>query len=241
MLGKQPKRVDPRTLQLARYLTPELPPPPAAVDNGGSVKQTGGCSATTRRATAPGRRRGTPTCCGRRPAQRKQLRDHHQRRCCTPTRRRPVTTLRPDRPARTRPTEEPTCSMPCLLGATTAWTVRGSRPTSRWTPRTHDHVKSAIDLFGCAYVGVQLPDAVLPTEHGVPQWTVPPDGSAARKPEPGQRSLLIYSAYDAHGPTVVTWGLTVNGQLGLPRGVLRRRCTSRCLISGSAAARIRGG
>jgi hypothetical protein len=38
-LGKHPKKVDPRTLQLARYLTPELPAPPASCDY--SVKLTG--------------------------------------------------------------------------------------------------------------------------------------------------------------------------------------------------------
>ncbi|MES2339253.1 MAG: hypothetical protein V4537_14260 [Pseudomonadota bacterium] len=31
-LGKLPPRLDPRTLRMARYMTPELPPPPAAVD-----------------------------------------------------------------------------------------------------------------------------------------------------------------------------------------------------------------
>lgn len=41
LLGKKAPKLDPRTLQLSRYLTPELPPPPVSVDWYGGVTSFG--------------------------------------------------------------------------------------------------------------------------------------------------------------------------------------------------------
>lgn len=69
------------------------------------------------------------------------------------------------------------------------------------------HVKLGIELFGCLYVGVDLPDSVLPTDgSNVPPWTVSPDGAKRNEPSPDNGHCVIYSAYDAVGPRVISWG-----------------------------------
>jgi hypothetical protein len=71
-------------------------------------------------------------------------------------------------------------------------------------------VKAAIALFGCAYIGVQLPDSVLPVSAGVlPPWTVVPDGSAANAPNPANGHCVIIVGYNLQGAWVVTWGTVV--------------------------------
>jgi hypothetical protein len=48
---------------------------------------------------------------------------------------------------------------------------------------------------------------VLPTDAStVPPWTVSPDGSSKSAPNPDNGHCVIYCAYDASGPKVVTWG-----------------------------------
>ena len=82
-------------------------------------------------------------------------------------------------------------------------------------PKNVDHVKLAIDLFGCLYVGVQLPKAVEPTSpDNVPDWTVTPNGSPENEPDPNAGHCIIYDAYDANGPNVITWGRRVRASWG---------------------------
>ncbi len=56
-----------------------------------------------------------------------------------------------------------------LLDALRFWDKQGidrtrrSALSSRWTRAIVDNVQRTIDWFGCAYLGVELPDAVLPT------------------------------------------------------------------------------
>jgi hypothetical protein len=76
-------------------------------------------------------------------------------------------------------------------------------------PKNQEHVMAAIDLFGCVYVGVELPDSVLPSPTTTPPWTVSPNGSEENKPDPSNGHCIIYSAYDASGPTVISWGTTI--------------------------------
>ena len=42
-----------------------------------------------------------------------------------------------------------------------------------------------------------------------PPWTVSPNGTKDNQPNPDNGHCIIYSAYTASGPTVVTWGTTV--------------------------------
>ena len=207
LLGKQPKRTDSRTLQLARYLTPDLPPPPAAVDNGSAVTDWGMLGNDTAGDCAWAAQAHADLLWSA-AAQHKELVDQHEPGAA---RLRAGHRLRPQgRPARCEPDRQG--HQPARRAVLLAAHGIDRKKITAYVEvdaTDIDHVKSAIDLFGCAYVGVQLPDAVLPTEQGVPQWTVSPDGSAARRPNPANGHCIVYSAYDAHGVTVVTWGMTV--------------------------------
>jgi hypothetical protein len=56
---------------------------------------------------------------------------------------------------------------------------------------------------------------VLPDSPGdLPAWTVTPDGTPHHKPNPHNGHCVVYAAYDAAGPTVVTWGTTVKASWG---------------------------
>jgi hypothetical protein len=206
-LGKLPKRTDARTLQLARYLTPELPPPPAAVDNGAAVgdwKMLGNDTAGDCAWAAQGHADMLW-------ATAAQHRDLGISTTQVLHAYEAVTGYDPNAgPPGANPTDRGTN----LLDALSFWRHHGIdrqkiRAFVEVEPTNIDHVKSTIDLFGCAYVGVALPDAVLPSEQGIPQWTVSPDGSPAKRPNPNNGHCIIYSAYDEQGVTVVTWGQTV--------------------------------
>ncbi len=51
---------------------------------------------------------------------------------------------------------------------------------------------------------------MLPSPTGdLPPWTVAPDGTRGHEPNPHNGHCVVYAAYDAAGPTAVTWGTTV--------------------------------
>ena len=161
-LGKLPKQDDDRNLMLARYLTPAAPTPPAAVDYASAVKAwgmlgndtVGDCAFAGQAhadmlwaANAEHRQLAITTA-----MVLARLLGRHRLRS---PRRRPR--RQPDRP------RHRLCSTPSSSGASAASTARRSRPSSRSTPSRSRTPSSAIDLFGCLYVGVELPDAVLPS------------------------------------------------------------------------------
>jgi hypothetical protein len=213
LLGKQPKRVDPRTLQLASYLTAELPAPPPAMDNGTGVSDWG-MLGNDNAGDCAWAAQGHADMLWSEAAQHKAL---------------PITTNQVLHayeketgydPKAGPPGQNPTDRGTNLLDAMSYWRKTGMdrKKISAYVEvdaANTQHIKSVIDLFGCAYVGVQLPNAVLPNgpEH-IPQWTVTPDGSADKKPNPSNGHCIIYSAYDAEGLTVVTWGTTVRASWG---------------------------
>jgi hypothetical protein len=118
------------------------------------------------------------------------------------------------------PGGNPTDRGTSLLDALKFWRKRGiDRQTIRAfvevDTQSVENAKLAIDLFGCLYVGVALPDAVLPSGPGeLPPWTVTPDGTPGTKPDQHNGHCVVYAAYDATGPTVVTWGTTVKASWG---------------------------
>jgi hypothetical protein len=78
-----------------------------------------------------------------------------------------------------------------------------------------DEIKRGIALFGCAYVGLGLPDAVKPARGTRPadvqQWVLEPtvDDPATRfRVDNGH--CAIYSGYDARGPFAVSWGRKIH-------------------------------
>ena len=206
--GKQPKESDPRTLALSSYLTPSTPTPPASVDWGSKVPDWGMLGNDTV---------GDCAWAGQAHADMLWSSDASGKPV-------PITTqqvlaaysaVTGYNPNDNGPNGNPTDKGTQLLAALRYWRKTGiDKQTIKAfvevDPQNVDHVKLAIDLFGCAYVGVELPDAVLPTSPtSIPPWTVTPNGAPANQPDPSNGHCIIYSAYDADGPTVVTWGTTV--------------------------------
>jgi hypothetical protein len=128
-------------------------------------------------------------------------------------------------PAAGRPNgDNPTDRGTALLDALNYWRatgIDGHRISAFVEVDPHDieQAKLAIDLFGCLYVGVELPKAVEPTEPGpLPAWTVTPDGTIQNQPDPDGGHCVIYDAYDPDGPDVITWGHRVKASWGFHQG-----------------------
>ncbi len=86
------------------------------------------------------------------------------------------------------PGGDPTDRGTVLLDALKYWRRRGiDRQTIKAfvevDPRSIEHAELAIDLFGCLYVGVELPDASCPASRAAAL-----DGRARREPQPRTRS-----------------------------------------------------
>ncbi|HEV2451420.1 MAG TPA: hypothetical protein VGS62_05795 [Streptosporangiaceae bacterium] len=202
-LGKQPKKVDQRTLALARYLTPAAPPAPASVDYASSVTDWGMLGNDTV---------GDCAWAGQAHADMLWVANAQQKQLTITTAQvihayEVVTGYNPNDPQTDRGT--------ALLDALNYWRHHGidrQKITAfvEVDPKNTDHVKEALSLFGTLYVGVQLPDSVLPGgASSIPPWTVAPDGTPASEPNPNNGHCVIYGAYDANGLTAVTWGQTV--------------------------------
>jgi hypothetical protein len=74
----------------------------------------------------------------------------------------------------------------------------------------NDKLRTTVSLFGCAYIGVSLPDSVcVPGKMLTTPWTVPaggPVGDAAPNPHKGHCIPAV--GYDLDNVYVVTWGAT---------------------------------
>jgi len=212
--GKLAKVVDDRTLQLARYLTPAVPTPPASIDWGTAVKQWGMLGNDT-----------AGDCAWAGQAHADMLWAANGQSVQLPITTQDVLkayeAVTGYNPNATLPNgNNPTDRGTTLLAALKFWHKTGfdSQKINAFVeidPHNVEHVQLAIDLFGCAYLGVQLPDSVLPTSSStIPAWTVTPDGSQPNQPDPNNGHCVVYCAYDATGPTVVTWGTTVKASWG---------------------------
>jgi hypothetical protein len=206
-LGKKAKREDTRTLQLSAYLTGAAAPPDH-VDWGSKVdswrmlgnNEVGDCAwagqahadmlwtSSTRSAAAD--------------ISTKEVLAAYSA----------VTGYNPkDNGPKGNPTDQGTT----LIDALKYWRTHGIAGRTikafvELNPKNVEHVKAAIDLFGCVYIGVELPDAVLPNgASDIPHWTVTPNGEAKYERNADNGHCVIYSAYDGKGPTVISWGTTV--------------------------------
>lgn len=192
--GKQPARHDDRTLQFARYLTAALPTPPQALDYSGHVKQWPmyGNDAI-----------GDCTCAAA----------GHMVELWTAM-----------KSAKSTPSVLAKSTITRMYGAVTGWPAAGDNGANEldilnyWRktgltkthklhafaqiqPLRHDHVMSALQLFGGVYIGFGISDAnQLFREFNAGQpWT----------PEAGQITeghAVNIVGYDAQGLTCVTWG-----------------------------------
>jgi hypothetical protein len=68
-------------------------------------------------------------------------------------------------------------------------------------PANHDEVKLAIALFGGVTLGVNLPDNCFDAINAGQPWT-----DTSGDPDPSMGHDIVLVAYDAGGPTCVTWG-----------------------------------
>ncbi|MBV9449513.1 MAG: hypothetical protein JO345_26825 [Streptosporangiaceae bacterium] len=208
-LGKQPKKTDPRTFALSRYLTSAVPTPPLQVDYGKAVTSWGMLGNDTV---------GDCAWAGQAHADMLWVANAQQQQLAVTTAQvlhayEVVTGYNPNdvQPDGSNPTDRGTA----LLDALNYWRKTGidhQKITAfvEVDPKNTDHVKLALSLFGTLYVGVQLPDSVLPKgPDNLPAWTVAPDGSAANQPNPSNGHCVIYDEYDETGLTAVTWGTTV--------------------------------
>ena len=220
-LGKQPKRTDSRTLQLARYLTSAAPAPPAAANWGAKVASWGMLGNDT-----------VGDCAWAGQA-------HADMLWTSNTASAPIAITTAQvlaayskvtgyNPADNGPNGNPTDKGTNLLDALKFWRTTGIDGQTitafvEVDPQNEANVKLAIDLFGCLYVGVELPDSVLPNgATNIPPWTVSPDGSQQNAPDPNNGHCVLYSAYDENGLTVGDLGADRDRLVGLPRRLLRR-------------------
>jgi hypothetical protein len=205
-LGKQPKRTDIRTLQLSNYLKGAVAPP-AQVDWGTKVTSWGMLGNDT-----------VGDCAWAGQAHADMLWSSNTKPAPLDITTTEVlaaySAVTGYNPKDNGPKGNPTDQGTNLIDALKYWRTTGidGQTITAFVEvdrKNLDHVKMAIDLFGCVYLGVELPDAVLPTPSHIPPWTVAPNGTKGNAPDPQNGHCIIYSAYDASGPTVISWGTTV--------------------------------
>jgi hypothetical protein len=206
-LGKQPKQTDHRTLQLAYYVKAGQSAPPS-VNWGAKITDWGMLGNNT-----------VGDCAWAAQA-------HADMLWSSDTENVPVTFTTQEvlaaysevtgyNPDDNGPNGNPTDKGTALLAALKYWRTTGIDDQKidafvEVDAKNTQQVQLALDLFGCLYVGLELPDAVLPKgPDDVPPWTVSPNGSQENAPDPSNGHCVIYSAYDATGLTAVSWGTTI--------------------------------
>lgn len=204
LLGKLAPRDDPRTLQLANYLTGELPKPPYRIQ---------WSKAVTSWPMMANDRVGDCTCA----AAGHMIQAWTANAGESPFRFVPATGLvltdaeilaaygaitgyRPDDPSTDRGAVE--------LDVLNYWrkTGVGGHQIAAYAalePQNRQHVELGVDLFGGVYIGLALPLSAQQQR----VWSVPPGGLHG-KGQPGSWGghAVPVLDYDAHGLTCVTWG-----------------------------------
>lgn len=196
-LGKLAARHDPRTLQLANYLTAsQLPAPP--------FHQNWAALASTNWGMMGNDAAGDCTCAAA----------GHAIQTWTANTGAEVTMSTDDVIATYSaltgydPADPDTDKGAVELDVLTHWRANGIGPSKlaafmACEPGNQDHVKAAIDLFGGLYIGVRLPKSAQTQR----VWSVPPGGPIgdAAPGSWGGHAIWVVS-YDATGVTCVTWG-----------------------------------
>ena len=195
-LGRLPPRNDPRTLRLARYLTPDLPPAPESVDYGAAVPSwpmyrndaIGDCTCA-----AAGHCIEAWTQASRGAAALVSDAD-------VLAAYEAVSGYVPGIPASDTGAVE--------LDVLRYWRSRGVGghqigAFASVDPGQVEQVKHAVHLFGGAYLGVALP---VSAEGQVVWDVVDPSLSGPSRPGSWGGHAINVVAYDAGGLTVVTWG-----------------------------------
>jgi hypothetical protein len=193
--GKLPKRSDPRTLQMRRYLDrAALLPIPAACDYSGLPEpwgllgndQTGDC-------TCAGLAHANMLWCWWGEDERYQPTD-----AAVIATYAAISGYNPSDPGSDRGA--------VMLDVLKYWQRKGLEghrigPYAEIAPDDAQTWRRAIYEFGCVYLGALLPDEVLPRGETVLDWTV-----TSGKPRPRNGHAVIAVGYDAKGVDIVSWG-----------------------------------
>ena len=195
-LGRKPARYDPRTLRLAKYLTPALPPPPPARAWSQAVAMPCGMMANDRL--------GDCTCAA----------VGHAVQVMTANTGTEQTIADADiltayeAAGGYKPGDPSTDNGACLLDVLNLWRgagVGGHKILAfvQVNPQNLLHVQTAIEYFGGLYVALELPQSAQ--NQGV--WDVPLDGlSGSGAPGSWGGHAVWVPDYDAAGFGVITWG-----------------------------------
>jgi hypothetical protein len=194
-LGKKPAHHDPRTLQMANYLT--LPEIPAARDWTTKAAANWGMMLNDKLGDCTCAATGHITQAWTANAGPKELTFPDPAVLAA---YEAITGYRPSDPSTDRGAVE--------LDVLRYWRKTGIGGTKieafiALEPKNHLHVQAAVELFGGSYIGLALP--VSAQQQAV--WSVPPGGpTGTGAPGSWGGHAVAIEAYDAHGLTCITWG-----------------------------------
>ena len=194
-LGRKPARYDPRTLRLAKYLTPALPPPPPARDWSQAVQfpcgmmlndQIGDCTIA---AAAHAVQVLTANTGGEQTIADADILAVYEA----------ISGYKPGDPS--------TDNGCCLLDVLNYWRTNGIGghkiiAYASVNPLNLAHVKTAIEYFGGLYIALQLPLSA----QNQPIWDVTGWGTGGQgTPDSWGGHGVFMPAYDQNGFKVMTW------------------------------------
>jgi hypothetical protein len=196
-LGKLPKKVDPRTLQFARYATVALTPA-GQCHNGGAVKSIGMLANDSLGDCAEAAAGHAEEVWSAREAGQVALTDAQAIAMYSA-----VTGYNPDDPNSDQGTVlldllNDWCKTSYYVSAISAYVEIDATDV-----RQH---QLAIDLFGVSYIGVELPNSVLPNNGVIVPWTVDPATGGENAPNPDNGHCIVLTGYDI--AQEMFWGMT---------------------------------
>lgn len=200
-LGKSAARHDPRTLQMAAYVTPSLPTPPASFDLTTKVKSSWGMMENDQL--------GDCTCA----AAGHLIMEwtaNAGKKMIVPTNKQIVAAY--SAVTGYNPTTGANDNGAVEIDVLNYWRQTGIAGHKigafvALEPSNHNHVMDAVYMFEGCYIGVQLPISAQAQTQNHQPWSVPPGGATGDgKPGSWGGHAIPVVAYDARGVTVVTWG-----------------------------------
>jgi hypothetical protein len=200
-LGKSTARHDPRTLQMAAYVTPSLPTPPGSFDLTTKVKSPWGMMENHQLLDCTCAAAGHLIMEWTANAGKKMI---------VPTNKQIVAAY--SAVTGYNPTTGANDNGAVEIDVLNYWRQTGIAGHKigafvALEPANHIHVMDAVYVFEGCYIGVQLPISAKAQTQNHQPWSVPPGGATGDgKPGSWGGHAVPVVAYDARGVTVVTWG-----------------------------------